>query len=168
MTQQKKREDKTMIVGDIRNYDKEKNTYPDAVRRGLEFIRATDWDKLEPGRYEIEGDKLYAMLQTPETKAVQPKAESHLTHTDIQFLLDGEERIGFARWSESLVVTDDLIEKGDAYLYENVEGEFNLDLQPGMFAVFYPSDVHRPCGAVGREMKIRKVVVKIHRDLLGI
>ncbi|MBO9607255.1 MAG: YhcH/YjgK/YiaL family protein [Paenibacillaceae bacterium] len=157
-----------MIFGDIRNYDKEKNTYPDAVRRGLEYIRATDWSKVEPGRYEVEGDKMYAMLQVAETKPAPPKAESHLTYTDIQFLLEGEESMGFARWDESIVVTDDLIEKGDAYLYEQVEGEFKLLLKPGMFTVFYPSDVHRPNGAVNEPAKIRKVVVKIHRDLLGI
>ena len=43
----------------------------------------------------------------------------------------------------------------------------SLDCRKGMFAVFFPEDAHQPCVAPAEPAKIRKVVVKIHRSLLG-
>ncbi|MDU6817294.1 MAG: YhcH/YjgK/YiaL family protein, partial [Veillonella sp.] len=38
----------------------------------------------------------------------------------------------------------------------------------GYYTVFFPSDIHRPLLAVNdKPIKIRKVVVKVHVDLLG-
>ena len=44
-------------------------------------------------------------------------------------------------------------------LYAAAEDEIQLPMKPGMFAVFFPEDIHRPgMGAPGR---IKKAVVKI-------
>jgi YhcH/YjgK/YiaL family protein len=36
-----------------------------------------------------------------------------------------------------------------------------LVLETGMFAVFFPQDVHRPCMRIDRPEKVKKVVVKV-------
>ncbi len=39
---------------------------------------------------------------------------------------------------------------------------------PGDYVVFLPGELHRPCLAINEKMKIRKAVIKIHRDLLAL
>jgi YhcH/YjgK/YiaL family protein len=36
-----------------------------------------------------------------------------------------------------------------------------LIVEAGMFAVFYPQDVHRPCMQIDGPEKVKKVVVKV-------
>jgi YhcH/YjgK/YiaL family protein len=157
-----------MMLGDIAHWQEEKKLYPQAVQRGIEYIRSTDFTSLPDGKYEIEGDSMFALLQSPTTRAAElQRPESHRVHTDIQFLLEGRERIGVARASERLRIADDQLAERDYALYDEVEGESDLLLEPGMFAVFFPTDIHRPCcSADGTEAKVRKVVVKINKSLL--
>ena len=41
------------------------------------------------------------------------------------------------------------------------DGESDLVMEAGNWAVFYPNDIHRPCCLAGTSGKVRKVVVKI-------
>ncbi|WP_248929998.1 YhcH/YjgK/YiaL family protein [Paenibacillus hamazuiensis] len=155
-----------MIFGDLKAWEQEKHLYPAAVRRGLEFLQSRDWESVEKGKYPIEGDLMFALVQELDTEPLaQRKPESHITHTDIQFLIRGEEKIGVCRWSPELVVAENRLETDDYALYDSVAGESELVLQPGQFAVFFPWDVHRPCCQVKESMPIKKVVVKIHKQL---
>jgi YhcH/YjgK/YiaL family protein len=157
-----------MMLGDIAHWQEEKKLYPQAVQRGIEYIRSTDFTNLPDGKYEIEGGLLFALLQSPTTRAAElQRPESHRVHTDIQFLLEGRERIGVARAGERQRITDDQFAEKDVAFYDVVESESELLLQPGMFAVFFPADIHRPnCSVDGAGDGIRKVVVKIHSSLL--
>lgn len=56
-------------------------------------------------------------------------------------------------------------EKDVAFYAIPPERESSLLMQPGMFAVFFPHDIHRPCCQTTRPAKVKKVVVKIHRSL---
>jgi biofilm protein TabA len=44
--------------------------------------------------------------------------------------------------------------------------ETRLVLTPGMFAIFFPGELHKPCRALNAPMPIRKVVIKIAVDLI--
>ncbi len=50
--------------------------------------------------------------------------------------------------------------------YKSVENEGFITSTPGCFCVFFPTDIHRPQGADGEPMKVRKVVVKVSTELL--
>ncbi|GAA4853231.1 YhcH/YjgK/YiaL family protein [Paenibacillus vulneris] len=158
-----------MIFSDLTNWEKEKALFPEAVNKGIEYIRSTDFSSLPAGKYEIEGDLMFALLQEPATKDwQQQRPESHRTYTDIQFLLSGEEVIRVVPLSEEAVISEQSFETRDIAFYEKVGEESSLVLRPGSFAVFYPGDIHRPCCSVTKDQPIRKVVVKIHKSLLGL
>ena len=38
------------------------------LKSAFEFLQNTDFEKMEPGRYEIDGANVYAMIQQYETK----------------------------------------------------------------------------------------------------
>ena len=61
---------------------------------------------------------------------------------------------------------EELLAERDLLFYTGVENESMLTMTPGSFAVFLPSDVHRPGVAIGAPTSVRKVVVKVRASLL--
>lgn len=156
-----------MILSDLTHWDQEKGAFSKAIVRGVEFLRNTDFSVWSSGTYEIDGQRMYAVVQERET---QPKAsrkgENHVDYIDIQYVAYGEELIGFARQSGDQTVVEDLSATHDAYLYERISNEMDLILPAGTFAIFFPDDLHRTGCALRGAMHVKKVVVKIHKSLL--
>lgn len=158
-----------MIVGDIANWQKERQAFSPVLQKAVDYIRETDWEHAAPGKYELDGENMFAVVQEIETAPkANRQAECHAKYIDVQYLISGpEEMIGVGRASARNVVIEDQLETSDYALYGQVEGEFDLVLYPGMFAVFFPSDVHRPgCSATGGT-RIKKAVIKVNKALLG-
>lgn len=71
--------------------------YPAAIEKALEFLRTTDFSKLEPGVVEIEGRTIYAQILDLTTRPHDElRPEVHRRYLDIQYLYSGEEQIGVA------------------------------------------------------------------------
>ena len=86
-------------------YDKLDNleTYAaisERLTKGLQLLRERDLSALEPGRYEGDGDDLYFMVQSYQTKEQNDTPEAHEKYIDIQYMLSGEELIGVGALSE--------------------------------------------------------------------
>jgi len=151
-----------MIFGDIVNWNIDKDIYCPAIKKAVEYLMITDFCKLENGRYDIDGDRLYALVSEPETMLkADRKPESHIRYADLHYMISGEEIIGFSVNSQNNEVVEDLTIEKDTLLYRNMENEMEVVLTPGKFAFFLPSDIHRPCCTRSKAQKIRKVVVKI-------
>ena len=73
----------------------------------------------------------------------------------------------FAAETGNNAVLEDLVEARDLLFYTGMENESTLTMTPGSFAVFLPSDVHRPGVALDEPKKVRKVVVKVRVSLLA-
>ncbi len=145
----------------------ETKEYPAAVKRVINYLKATDLVKLENGKHEIEGEKIFMQLFEITTKDVQEvKPEVHRKYIDLQFSVDGNEYIGCAPDPGNLEICENLLDTRDIIFYKEVENESFLNMQKDCFAVFFPHDVHRP-GLVNKEPKtIRKAVIKISVDLI--
>ena len=115
------------------------------------------------GRYEIDGDRLYAMVQSYNLHPVRPeKLEIHRNYVDIQLLLAGKESI-LCRPVDGLKETVPYDGGKDIAFYRAAEGNsVTVTLEPGKFAVFFPEEGHMPglsCPGAAREVVM--VVVKI-------
>ncbi|WP_438446582.1 YhcH/YjgK/YiaL family protein [Gorillibacterium sp. sgz5001074] len=158
-----------MIVSDLATWSKEEHVYSKALSRGVAFLTESKPETLEPGKYEIEGDKMFALVQegTTEPKE-QRKPEAHNRYIDIQYLMAGEgEVIGVCRRTPETVPSEDYLDSRDIAFFQDVKDESEVLLRPGMFAVFFPDDIHRPlCAVTGQGGPVRKVVIKIDKDLL--
>lgn len=149
-----------MIVGHIDNLEKE--LLPPLVEKGLKFLKETDLSKLPIGRNEIEGDKMFALIQEyqPDVRENR-KAETHAKYIDIQYIVSGEEIMGYANLTGAAEVAEDRLAEKDAIFYKNLKSETDVIVGPGMYAVFFPWDIHRP-GCVSKPgVTVRKVVLKI-------
>ena len=158
-----------MIVGLLSDLGKQKSVLPAAVVRALDALRKLDLDALEVGRYELEGDKLYYMIQDVDTRSFdESRLEAHHRYADIQLPLSAAERYGYALPQAELAVSEDKLETNDVAFYAAPANEAFIDVEPGTYVVFLPHELHRPCLAVGAKGKLRKAVVKIHTSLLGL
>ncbi|MGR6981583.1 YhcH/YjgK/YiaL family protein [Testudinibacter sp. P27/CKL/0425] len=140
----------------------EEKHYPSAVYTALGYLKNTDFDQLAAGRYPIKGDLIYAQvldLETQKKAAILP--EVHRRYLDVQYLHSGYERIGVAIDLGTNPVEKTYDDTRDILFYSHVENESELVMRPGNFAVFFPTDVHRPACIDGNSCKIKKVVVKI-------
>lgn len=154
-----------MIIGNLSHWPVEEQAYSTAIRKAMDYLRVTDFKSMEKGKHEIDGSQMFCMIIESTTKPKQElKAESHQTYMDIQYILQGEEKIGCARLTESQVVTSNLLEASDALLYDELQDEIELILREGMYAMFFPADLHRPGIMLQEESALRKVVVKIKLD----
>ena len=155
-----------MIYSNIKNWKKEEHIYSERLHKALTFLESMDLEQVKDEKFVIEEGKIFGFVTTVQTEEIAlRRAESHEKHIDIQFLLEGREKIGFIRKNEHLQVVTDLLEEKDVCFYNgDIEGETFLDLKPGDFAVLFPEDVHRPQCVASEDTQIRKAVVKIRVD----
>ncbi|SMC22216.1 biofilm protein TabA [Andreprevotia lacus DSM 23236] len=158
-----------MMLGNLLSWPLQQAVFPAAVNHALALLQQQDLATLPAGRYPLDGDKLFFMIQEMNTRPQQDKKpEAHREHADIQLLLAGNERYGMAPPAPESCIVEDRRDTHDIAFYAAPADEVFFDLQPGMFAVFFPGELHRPCCAVAEAQPIRKAVVKIHRSLLGL
>lgn len=139
---------------------------PHSIELALQYLRNTDLFQLPVGHHVIDGDKMYALVQDPMTQSWETgNPEFHARYIDVQYLIEGEEAIGFMPANQQLpIVINQLIEKDIAFV-EPQANETKIILFPEMFAIFYPGELHRPCRAVQQPRRIKKVVIKIDTGL---
>lgn len=151
-----------MIFGNILNFEQEKAALSPVLQAGLLYLKNTDLAKLPTGRHDIDGDNLFASVSEYEA---EPKGnrrpEAHQKYIDIQYVAWGEEMIGCSLLSSQYEITQDELNEKDVIFYKEVENETELVLKPGGYAIFFPSDVHRPGCISGDKMQVKKIVVKI-------
>lgn len=151
-----------MIFGDLKHWKQEEGAFAPAIREAMDALQNLDFAKLEPGKYEVDGSRLFYMVSESTTRDRQQlKAESHQSYMDIQYIVEGEEKIGFARLTDEQFVTDNLLESDDALLYDHLNDEMELILKPGNYVMFFPADLHRPGWKVQEAVRVKKVVMKV-------
>ncbi|MDT8903744.1 YhcH/YjgK/YiaL family protein [Anaeroselena agilis] len=156
-----------MILGHIGKLQHEKGLLPAALRTGLEYLATTDFSNVAAGKYELAGSDSYASVSEYTTDAREnKKLEAHVKYADIQYIISGEETIGFDVLTDALAVKEDKLAEKDVIFYHAVPNETELKLTAGMYAIFFPWDVHRPGCASGAPGPVRKVVVKVRMDAL--
>ena len=157
-----------MIVGHIANVAEEGKFYPGLLQKGLAYLQSTDFSQMAEGKYTIEGDRIFATFSEyfPEEKEKR-RAETHERYIDIQYMVDGEETIGFSRLSDHAEISEAYSAEKDITFYSSVEKEGAITLSQGMYVIFFPWDIHRPCCISQPGVKVRKVVIKLlAQDLL--
>jgi biofilm protein TabA len=129
--------------------------------KAFAFLRTVN-DQKAPGRYEIDGDNLYAFVQRHSTKLVEERQyEVHRKYIDIQFMLTGREVMYWAPLAQMTKVTMAFDESKDAALFALIPEGVPVQVRAGQYAIFYPDDAHIPSCAWGAPAEVLKVVVKV-------
>ncbi len=148
-----------MIIDNIKN----KEIYyalGDGFKLGFDFIDKAVKENLEVGRYELDGNRVFALVQEYDSKT-EGKLESHDNYIDIQYIISGEEEM-FWQFRENYEETIPYNPEKDITFYKDNDVAVGLKFKAGDFAVFYPIDIHKPGMKIAESVPVRKIVVKIH------
>ena len=130
--------------------------------KAFAFLKRPDLADLKPGRYEIDGDNCWAMVQVANLTPMDgAKVEAHRKYIDIQAPITGPETIGLFTMDEPrrALPFDD---KRDFILFDAATEP--VTLRPGEFAIFFPPDgAHAPGHSSDGGRTIRKLVIKVRK-----
>jgi len=128
------------------------------IAAALAYLNAQDFARVAPGRYEIQGGDVFALVQEYEGKPFEEGFwETHRSFIDVQYLHAGKEKMGVAPL-DSLRVKKQYDAEKDLLVLDG-DGDF-ITLEPRQFTIFFPQDAHMPGLAAGGG-KIKKIVVKV-------
>jgi biofilm protein TabA len=114
------------------------------------------------GRYEIDGDRLYAIILRNKGRGRKSaKLEAHRRYIDIHFSLGGIDEIGWKPAKECVRKQSRFSAKKDCGFFSDAPRAW-VPLIPRSFVIFFPEDAHAPsCG----KCELHKVIVKVEIDL---
>lgn len=135
------------------------------IAQALTYLRSTDFAKLQPGKHEIDDQRVFAIVQEYQPKPLSAAVwEAHHRYIDVQFVAQGTERMGHLSLLDGPKVTTPYDPQKDVVFYEP-RGDLMM-FTKGDFAIFTPQDVHAPGLAIDKPdgSRVLKVVVKVRVD----
>ncbi|TDO05361.1 YhcH/YjgK/YiaL family protein [Sunxiuqinia elliptica] len=137
---------------------------PERWEKAFHFLSTTDLKNIEPGKYELERDSLFAKVELYQTKDENnTRFESHRRYADIQYLISGKEYIGVVSLSKMQKVTVPYNSEKDITFYCSAERNYRL-ADNSRFFIFFPDDAHCPCRKVDNNEAVKKIVMKVALD----
>jgi YhcH/YjgK/YiaL family protein len=150
-----------MITGSLAQLHLYKTIHPN-LAKAIEQVLQADFATMPAGKYEIDGDAIFYMVNEYETKPAEAcEPERHKTFTDIQVMVTGSERFGYTPFAAQKPVTD-FLPDNDVAFYSIPQPELSyITLPAGQFIIFFPADIHQPEVFVNAPAPVKKVVVKV-------
>lgn len=124
---------------------------------GEAAARAKD---MEPGKYPIDGDRIFVSVQQYDTRKEADKMENHRRYIDVQCILEGEERmLASAAPTETPAVP--YVPERDVEFYPMDSSAAEFLVKAGECLILYPGEPHAPCLSTGEPSAVKKACVKI-------
>ncbi len=150
-----------MIIGQLKKFY-EYDSLSRELIEAINYLKRTDFSKMAKGKYSIKGDEIYFILDEYLTMPKEEKkAEVHKKYIDIQYMISGTELMGAGFLDEKNEISEEYDEGKDRALYSKVHNESDIIMSKGMFAIFFPTDIHRPGCQYKGKMKVRKAIIKV-------
>ncbi len=129
------------------------------VAQAFRYLQQTDLAALAPGTYKIDAKRIYAIVQEYETRAESTACyESHHRYIDIQYVVSGSERIG---WADRDRLTPGTYDEEKDLEFHDGTGVL-IEVPAGSFMLLAPHDAHLPCvHPASGPNRVKKVVVKV-------
>ena len=129
------------------------------IAKALNYVQNTNFEELALGKHEIDGDNIFAIISEYFTKNDSHELlEAHCKYIDIQYMAKGDENIGVTTFVDQQPVKL-YDEESDYMLFK--ESYTLTPLKQGMFAIFFPDDIHMPGITTGKFEQVKKVVIKV-------
>ena len=105
----------------------------------VRWLQETDPEALEPGRTDIDGERVYAVMSENRLEPKEPVFEVHRRYADIQIILRGREGFRYGRKGKELSGKPE----NDVWFCE-ADQQVPFVLEEGGFTVFLPGEAHAP------------------------
>jgi biofilm protein TabA len=132
-------------------------------KKAFQFLVRSDITELPTDRFEIDGDRVYAMVAKDMGRRKEDALlETHQKYIDIQLILAGTDNMGWKPRSSCKQPSGVYDQETDLQFFSDQPDAW-LTTKPGAFAIFFPEDAHMPL--ISPE-QLHKVVVKIAVGLI--
>ncbi len=154
-----------MILDCLPQWRRYATTLP-GLAKAFEYLQTLDAG-CPNGRYELDGDRMYCLVQRYRTKPREQAAfEAHRKYVDVQFMLAGRETILWAPLAALTTVTQPYDSSRDIGFFAPVTGApvtgaTPVQLGVQQFAILFPEDGHAPGVEADGAMEVVKAVVKV-------
>jgi YhcH/YjgK/YiaL family protein len=133
----------------------------EALQKALAFLADEHNHTLVDGRYEIDGNQVYALVQRYDTLTGGMQFEAHQKYIDIQFVVSGCERMDWLP-VDQMQITEPYDAARDVCKGFAPNGlAVPALVRAGQAAVFFPADAHAPKLAVDVPVAVHKIVIKL-------
>lgn len=127
----------------------------------FDYLRTHQLDTMQAGRYEIDGDRLFLMLNINELKAREDAPlEVHDRYYDLQIALRIDETFGLSDRSDCRLPRGVMDPEADILFFDD-QPERYVTLHPGEAILLAPETAHAPLIGEGEQFK---AVFKIKRE----
>ena len=127
------------------------------ISEAFGFLDQPGLAELPDGKHEICGDRVFAIIAHEQgRKSEDGELEGHRKYLDIQYVISGDESMGWHP-REGLKNSVDYDAERDLEFFEG-DAKSIIRVPPGSFIIFLPTDAHLPLIGDG---PIHKVVVKV-------
>lgn len=129
--------------------------------KAFEFLKSQNLKELAIGKYEIEGEEIFALVQEYTTQSFNDKRwESHEKYIDIQMIIEGEEIMGYVP-IDYLEISEDLRPEQDLIFYNETARGAYIKFYSEDYAIFFPEDGHKPGCTLDECSNVKKIVIKV-------
>ncbi len=150
--------EKTIMILDILDNAHQYLSLNKGFAKAFEFLMRPDLKELPVDKYEIDCDRVYAMVaKDPGREKQDAQLETHEKYIDIQLILEGTDTMGWRPKASCKQPSGMYDPKTDLQFFAD-EPDTWLATKSGAFAIFFPEDAHMPLISSGQ---LHKVVVKI-------
>ena len=147
-----------MVVDHIKYASEYFNLSP-GIRLALEYLQRVDAGALEPGRHDVDGDRVFALVSDYLTRRPEDAFwEAHRRHVDVQFVHAGRERIGYGDLS---AFECDPYDADRDLVVARGASHRSVDVEAGGFVILFPHEAHMPGLTAQAAETVRKIVVKV-------
>lgn len=146
-----------MIIDKLANSALYATLHP-GIAKALAFLSSPHVTTLAPGRYDIVGDDIFAIVDKCCGRGREDSPlEVHKRYIDVQYVVSGDEWMGWAPFADCTLDRDGFSSEQDIGLCPELPQSW-VQVLPGYFTIFYPSDAHAPLAGTG---DVHKIVVKV-------
>jgi len=132
----------------------------EGFKKAFEFLKNNDIGNMELGRHDIDGDKVYILVQEYVSKTIDNCGlEAHSKYADVHYVAEGFEYLGYASLERAGKPITEYDPKADAVFFEK-ECQYIL-LQKGDIAIVFPEDAHMPQKRALVSTPVRKACIKV-------
>ena len=146
-----------MIMDSLDKAERYFNLHP-AFKDVFTFIKEKNLSELSLGRHDIDGDRLFCVIEKRQGRTrAESRLEAHRKYIDIQYVISGNDEMGWKPTSDCKIIGMPYDEKKDVMIFKDEPVSWT-NVPAGSFVIFFPEDSHAPL--VGRE-EIHKIVFKV-------
>lgn len=133
---------------------------PARWEKAFHFLATTHLADMAPGRYELDGEQVFALvLEYIAKDEADTRFEAHRKYADIQYVIEGREKIGVAPLASAQVVEP--YDEVQDIAFFRTDDDYYRPAGPDKFFVFFPDDTHRPGVKVSEGEHVKKIVIKV-------